>query len=128
MAFSGYSGAPLTKKLGIKPESRCRLWNAPQTFELSDGISADDGVFDVAIAFCLTEADLLRALAELEPILETNGGLWLAWPKKASGVPTECSDSLVRNSGLACGLVDNKVCAIDETWSALRFVRRLRDR
>lgn len=105
-----------------------RLWNPPHCFVLDGVKSIRDGTFDVGIAFCLTEEDVQVALSSLVPELELAGGLWLCWPKRASGVKTECSDMLVREIGLASGLVDNKVCAIDETWSALRFVRRLRDR
>jgi hypothetical protein len=130
---SGYSGTPLPKKLGIKAGTRVRLLNAPPGFELVLGdlpmqASFVDDQFDVAIAFC-TEVDHIESsLIALRPDLDVCGGIWLAWPKKASGVITDCNDGLVRASGLSTGMVDNKVCAIDETWSALRFVIRVKDR
>lgn len=130
---AGYSGTPLPKKLGIKPGSRIRLHNAPTGFkavlgELPAGARFVDDHFDVAIAFC-TEVDHIESsLLALRSGLDVCGGIWLAWPKKASGVVTDCNDGVVRASGLSTGMVDNKVCAIDETWSALRFVIRVRDR
>jgi hypothetical protein len=123
---SGYSGTPLPKKLGLKEGSRLRLLNPPQGFTLDR--DANPGPFDVAVAFCLSAKAVETAFATLMPDLDPKGGIWIAWPKKASGVKTDCSDGVVREIGLATGLVDNKVCAIDETWSGLRFVVRGKDR
>lgn len=123
---AGYSGTPLPKKLGLKEGSRLRLLSAPEGFLYEQ--TPIDGPFDVAVAFCITLVDLELAFASLKPDLDPKGGLWIAWPKRASKVPTQLSDGIVREFGLATGLVDNKVCAIDETWSGLRFVVRVKDR
>lgn len=135
---AGYSGTPLAKKLGIKPSARVLLREAPDNFESQlDGLPDDVTIaralrgatpFDVIVAFH-TRANAIPAdLERLKPRLAQTGGLWLAWPKKSSGVETDVTDSVVRAAGLDAGLVDNKVCAIDQTWSGLRFVYRVRDR
>lgn len=133
----GYSGTPLARKLGIRPEARVALFRAPRGIEgtlegLPGGVrplrDPRAGTFDVGVLFCAERAVLERRIAGLTKRLAEDGGLWIAWPKKASGVETDVTDALVRATGLAAGLVDNKVCAIDDTWSGLRFVRRLRDR
>jgi len=123
---AGYSGTPLAKKLGLKPGSRLRLVNQPQGFLEPPGewIQAEER-FNVAVVFCRSMDDVARAFDALEPLLDPPGGIWIAWPKKASGIESNCSDMAVRDLGLSTGLVDNKVCAIDATWSALRFARRL---
>lgn len=134
---AGYSGTPLVRKLGIKPDARLGLIGAPDRFdetlgELPPGVLVrrrlGGAPFDVIVAFFSRSSDLERRLAALVGALDTAGGLWLAWPKRASGVPTDLTDIAVRNLGLATGLVDNKVCAIDQVWSGLRLVHRLRDR
>ncbi len=130
------SGTPLVRKLGIKPGCRLGLIGAPAGFEatlgeLPDGVAVRRrarGPLEVIVAFSARGAELERRLPALRRALAHDGGLWLAWPKRASGIATDLSDGLVRELGLAAGLVDNKVCAIDETWSGLRFVYRLRDR
>ena len=136
-ATAGYSGTPLVRKLGIKPDARLALIGAPDGFdatlgELPPGVRvrrrAAGGAFDVIIAFHVRRADLERRLSALAGALDPAGGLWIAWPKRASGVPTDMTEHVVRGLGLAAGLVDNKVCAIDEVWSGLRLVCRLRDR
>jgi hypothetical protein len=86
------------------------------------------GVLDFAILFARTRRELKEIFPRLRDRLETNGMLWVAWPKKAAKVETDLSESVVREFGLAVGLVDVKICAVDETWSGLKFVRRLRDR
>jgi hypothetical protein len=86
------------------------------------------GKLDFAMLFVRKAADLRKQFPRLRDRLETNGALWVSWPKKASGVETDLSDNIVRVIGLEAGLVDVKVCAVDETWSGLKFVRRLRDR
>ena len=78
--------------------------------------------------FVVRTRDLADRFPALKERLATAGGLWVAWPKRASGVATDLTETVVREIGLAGGLVDNKVCAIDDTWSGLRFVRRLKDR
>ena len=135
-ATAGYSGTPLVKKLGIKPGATLALIGAPDGFddtlgELPDGVTVRrrlQGRFDVIVAFYVESSVLERRLPALRRALAPAGGLWLAWPKRASGVATDLSDNVVRELGLAAGLVDNKVCAIDEVWSGLRLVYRLRDR
>jgi hypothetical protein len=127
---------PLTKKLGIKEGSQIALVGAPTGFAevlgpLPPGAelrSVADGPVDVVLAFATTRRDLELALPALTRSLAETGGLWVAWPKKAAGVPTDLSNQVVQEAGLAIGLVDNKVCAIDAVWSALRFVVRVEDR
>ena len=136
MSTAGYSGTPLVKKLGIKPGSTLGLIGAPDDFdvtlgELPDGVTVRRrlrGQLDVIVAFSLDRTTLERRLPALRAALQPAGGLWLAWPKRASGVATDLNDTVVRELGLAAGLVDNKVCAIDEVWSGLRLVYRLSDR
>jgi hypothetical protein len=137
---AGYSGTPLPRKLGVKPGARIALVGAPGGFastlgELPDGAVARPlgrgaGRADVIICFARSSAELARALPSLPRRLEPAGGLWIAWPKKSSPKPiaTDLTEAEVRARGLATGLVDNKVCAIDDTWSGLRFVVRLADR
>ena len=143
--MAGYSGTPLAKKLGIKPGSKLLLVNAPEELAawlapLPEGVeitsisskgkagkgSASDQ--DVIVFFTMEAKDLKRRFGNLTKALQTAGGLWVAWPKKASKVPTDLSESVVREFGLSAGMVDNKVCAVSEVWSGLRFVRRLKDR
>ena len=134
--MAGYSGTPLPKKLGIKEGSSVLLRLAPAGFEraltpLPPGAklsSRGRGPFDVIVFFAANRTILLRELAGAIAKFTPDGGLWIAWPKKSSGVATDLEENFVRTSGLAAGLVDNKICAIDETWSGLRFVYRLRDR
>ncbi len=124
------------RKLGIKPDSRVGLMGAPDGFdetlgELPDGVTvrrSARGPLDVIVAFTVSRAELERRLPVLRRSLDQAGGLWIAWPKRASGVATDVGEGVVRELGLAAGLVDNKVCAIDEVWSGLRLVYRLRDR
>jgi hypothetical protein len=126
----------LTRKLGISPGCRLILIDVPAEVEqalapLPDGVRVHRrlGVRGDVILFCCAQGSRLeRRLPSLVRALEADGGLWLAWPKRSSGVPSDLSDDVVRDLGLRTGLVDNKVCAIDATWSALRFVVRLRDR
>ena len=135
-APAGYSGTPLVRKLGIKPGARLGLIGAPDGFdetlgELPIGVAVRRrlrGPLDVIVAFYSSRAQLERRLVALKGALDYAGGLWIAWPKRASGVATDLNDNVVRELGLATGLVDNKVCAIDEMWSGLRLVYRLRDR
>ena len=135
---SGYSGAPLPKKLGIKPGHRLVLLHAPTGFENSLVGLPDDvklsrsmrgkALFDVIVLFCKNDATLQKDFLKAKGRLTEPGGLWIAWPKKASGIVTDIDDGKVRAFGLQSGLVDNKVCAIDQTWSGLRFVVRRVDR
>jgi hypothetical protein len=130
----GYSGSPLVDKLGIKPGARLQLVSEPEDFAgllgpLPDGSRvAVRGVLDFAMLFVKSQSDLRKRFARLRDRLESNGMLWVAWPKKTSGVETDLTEGIVREFGLESGLVDVKVCAVDDTWSGLKFVRRLKDR
>jgi hypothetical protein len=133
--MAGYSGTPLPRKLGIKPEHRVWLVNAPDGFELDPlppgalvHRRAGADPYDVILAFFDDEAALRLRFEGLRKRLDKAGGLWIAWPKKSSGVPTDLTENVIRDYGLTTGMVDNKVCAVDETWSGLRFVVRLADR
>ncbi|HWC85002.1 MAG TPA: GNAT family N-acetyltransferase [Solirubrobacteraceae bacterium] len=134
---AGYSGTPLPRKLGIKTGHRIALLKAPPAFatetlgELAPGVTVRRrarGPLDVIVAFVHSRAELERGLAGWRAALDPAGGLWIAWPKQSSGVASDLREGQVREAGLAHGLVDNKVCAIDATWSGLRFVFRLADR
>jgi hypothetical protein len=122
---AGYSGAPLPQKLGLKNGSRLLLVDPPEGFDLGvRPVAADE--YDVILLFVSWQEDLLRQLEPMIGLLADRGGLWIAWPKRASKVPTDITENTLRDIILPLGLVDNKVCAIDATWSGLRFVRRLR--
>jgi hypothetical protein len=126
---AGYSGTPLPRKLGIKDGSRVRLVGEPEGFARALGVPPRRrGDADVIVLFAHSALDLSRTFPAARKALRQDGGLWVAWPKKASGVSTDLTEASVRGFGLAQGLVDNKVCAIDDTWSGLRFVVRLADR
>ncbi len=130
----GYSGTPLIRKLGIKPDSRISFVSAPRNLPALLGplpkttFVTDKGVLDFAILFVKSRSALAKDFAGLRDRLESNGMLWVAWPKKTSGVDTDLTEGVVREFGLQSGLVDVKVCAIDDTWSGLKFVRRVKDR
>lgn len=136
--MAGYSGTPLPNKLGIKPGHRVACLDAPTTFLPSLGELPPDVVLendvaragprDVIVYFVRSQADLRSRFVAIARRLATDGGFWVAWPKRTSGVATDLTEDVIRAIGLDAGLVDNKVCAIDETWSGLRFVVRLRDR
>ncbi len=119
---AGYSGTPLIQKLGIKPTSKVALIGAPAG--VLDVPTASRAPFDVIVCFVTKRADLAKQIATQRPRLAQDGGLWIGWPKASSGVPTEVTENTVRELALPTGLVDNKVCAIDETWSGLRLVIR----
>lgn len=130
----GYSGTPLVEKLGIKPGARLQFVSEPKELarllgELPEGSRiAPPGAIDFAMLFVKAQSELRRGFARLRDRLEPNGMLWVAWPKKTSGVATDLTEGVVRTFGLESGLVDVKVCAVDDTWSGLKFVRRLKDR
>ena len=133
-----YSGTPLTKKLGIKAGHCVGIFNAPphvaELLEaLPDGarVEGDSDIdiqLDVAVVFVTREGELRARFEEISPRLRKNGGLWVSWPKKSSALATRLCKGRVRSVGLEAGLVDNKICAIDENWSGLRFVYRVSDR
>ncbi|HXI99075.1 MAG TPA: DUF3052 domain-containing protein [Gemmatimonadaceae bacterium] len=130
----GYSGTPLVDKLGIKPGARLKFVSEPKGFDALLGELparsrfAASGALDFAMLFAKAHSDLVKGFSRLRDRLEPNGMLWVAWPKKTSGVETDLTEGVVRTFGLESGLVDVKVCAIDDTWSGLKFVRRLKDR
>jgi CheY-like chemotaxis protein len=134
--MAGYSGTPLPKKLGIKPGIAVALVNAPDAFErmlnpLPDGVLIKDdlrGKTDLVVLFASRMADIYEQFPRAERSLNERGRLWIAWPKQASGVKTDVTQPAVREFGLAAGWVDFKICAIDETWSALAFARRSANR
>src|SRR5262245_1012339 len=136
--MAGYSGTPLAKKLGIKKGATVLLLGAPVGFEgtldgMPEGVRITgsgraNGPFDVIVLFTKSEHDLESSFESAAAKLTSAGGLWVSWPKRASGVRTDLDENIVRDIGLAAGLVDNKVCAIDEVWSGLRFVVRVKDR
>jgi hypothetical protein len=137
--MAGYSGTPLPRKLGIKEGAAVALLDAPEGFEAmldplpagvtvdrrsGDAAAFDDQLFDVVVGFTTRRDTLAHWIRDVRPALKPAAGFWIAWPKRASGVPTEVTDEIVRELALPTGLVDNKVCAIDETWSGLRLVIR----
>lgn len=128
------SGTPLPTKLGVKPGHRVLLAAAPARFDLGPlpGVEvhrrAGTAAYDVVLLFVTRRRELLARLDGLRGRLTPAGGLWVAWPKRTSGVPTDLDENVLRDMVLPTGMVDNKVCAVDETWSGLRFVVRLRDR
>lgn len=127
---SGYSGTPLPKKLGVKPGSRVMLVGAPQPLAagmLGEGELVETGPADVIVAFFSERTAFAEALPGLRALMEPAAGLWIAWPKRASKVPTDMTEDVVREVAVYTDppeLVDNKVCAIDATWSGLRLVIR----
>jgi len=132
-AVAGYSGTPLPKKLGIDAGDRLAVVSAPRGYPKALGPLPPDvlvrdsarGRNDVIVFFAARRAELARRFDAFARALVDDGGLWIAWPKKSSGVITDLDEDTIRQIGLAAGLVDNKVCAIDDTWSGLRFVHRV---
>ncbi len=130
--MAGYSGTPLPKKLGINEGARVALLHAPGDFattlgDLPDGVTVTSRLgkaHDVIVAFVVERAHLERALPKLEQAIFPNGAIWIAWPKKAAKVPTDMTEDVVREVCLPRGLVDVKVCAIDNVWSGLKLVWR----
>jgi hypothetical protein len=137
MSAAGYSGTPLPQKLGIKAGHRVLLLGAPEGFEADVLVPLPDGVTiarslrgqaDVLVSFHTERGDLERRLPRLRGAMKPASGLWIAWPKKASKVPTDITEDVVRAVALPTGLVDNKVAAVDAVWSGLRLVIRLENR
>ena len=135
--MAGYSGTPLPKKLGIKEGSTLALVGAPDGFAgsalnpLPDQVelrARARGPLDVIVFFTKSRAELERRFGKLAAALAPAGSLWIAWPKRSSGVATDLTEDVLREVGLPQGLVDTKVCAIDDTWSGLRFVIRKENR
>lgn len=135
MADAGYSGTPLVKKLGIKPGTSLALIGAPDNFEkllkglpkdvtVIRGPSAGSGQADLVIWWPASLRDMESRIGAVTKRIADGGSIWISWAKKASGVKTDLSDNNVRETGLANGIVDYKVCAISEIWSGLKFARR----
>ena len=130
--MAGYSGTPLPRKLGIKESSRVGLLGAPEDFATTLGTLPDAvqlrwqarGTVDLALLFARSRADLNKRFPVATRTVTSGGSLWILWPKKASGVTTDLTQNDVRSFGLASGWVDFKICAVDATWSGLRFARR----
>ncbi len=128
--MAGYSGTPLARKLGFKEGMRAAYLDAPAGFaidDLPDGVEVANrlgGAKDLVVAFVKRRAELERRLDALRRAIAPDGMVWVAWPKRASSVETDMTEDVVRDVALPVGLVDTKVCAIDETWSGLRLVIR----
>ena len=133
--MAGYSGTPLVKKLGIKPGSNVAFVSAPSGYTNTLDLPPDVNInsrsgkpLDFAQLFVKSEKQLRTKFSEYAKRLNPSGMLWVSWPKKRSGVSTDLSENIVRDIGLAAGLVDVKICAVNEVWSGLKFVFRLKDR
>jgi hypothetical protein len=132
MATAGYSGTPLPKKLGIKEGTRLAAVHAPDGFDATLGELPAEverrsrlaGEVDVVVAFYTSRKTLAAEWPKLIQAAAPNGTVWVAWPKKASKMPTDITEDVLRELLLPSGWVDNKVCAIDDTWSGLRFALR----
>lgn len=135
--MAGYSGTPLVKKLGFKEGFRAGFVNSPKGFRkelgdlpervtvLTERLSKP---LDLIILFADSERGLKREFPKSMSKLARNGMLWVAWPKKSSGLSTDLSFDNVQHVGLRAGLVDVKICAVNDIWSGLKFVYRLKDR
>lgn len=131
-ATAGYSGTPLPKKLGIKPDGRFAVRNAPDGFDATLGDLPPGAVWatdvapglDVVLAFYTERDRLVADWSELTDAVAPNGTVWVCWPKKASKVPTDITEDALRELLLPSGWVDNKVCAVDAVWSGLRLALR----
>ncbi len=138
MTTAGYSGTPLIKKLGIKPGQRVCILNSPEDYPktlgpLPIGVQlvsklTKDHSLDLIHYFTLKSQQLHLKFPDLKAALAYNGILWISWPKKSAKVQSDLDENIIRDYGLAIGLVDVKVAAVDETWSALKFVYRLENR
>ena len=134
--MAGYSGKPLVAKLGIKPDTRIAILRAPKGYDrvlgkLPPRVTRRPsivGPLDFVQFFTNEKRELERRFAALARSLAPAGMLWISWPKQASGVATDLTEDMIRAIGLAHGLVDVKVAAVDDVWSGLKFVRRLEDR
>ncbi len=133
--MAGYSGTPLVKKLGVKENFNVAFVNAPAGYERSLELpravtvnSRSKIPLDFVQLFVRTKRELEQKFPQYSARLKPSAMLWISWPKKSSGVATDLTDNVVRATGLGCGMVDVKVCAVDEVWSGLKFVFRLKDR
>jgi hypothetical protein len=140
VAVAGYSGTPLVKKLGIKPSDRVALVNEPLAFPRElvglppnvELVGADDsprpGTLNVVILFLKSQAELKKLLPAMKTKIQQHGMIWTAWPKKASKLKSDLDENIIRDKGLSIGLVDIKVCAVNDIWSGLKFVIPVKDR
>jgi bifunctional DNA-binding transcriptional regulator/antitoxin component of YhaV-PrlF toxin-antitoxin module len=134
--MAGYSGTPLPKKLGIKAGSRVLLVNAPDGAKswlepLPEGAKlcgSREKNLDVVLFFARQGTEVIKRFGALAKRLQPAGGLWVSWPRKAAGISSDLNENWIRAIGISHGLVDNKVCAVSEEWSGLRFVYRVKDR
>ena len=133
--MAGYSGTPLVKKLGIKEGFKVAFVNAPKNFASDLDLPSDVRVntstrqpLDFALLFVKSQTQLEQKFVQLAAKLKPDGMLWVSWPKKSSGVSSDLDENIVREIGLEKGMVDIKVCAVDEIWSGLKFVIRVKDR
>jgi alkylation response protein AidB-like acyl-CoA dehydrogenase len=132
----GYSGTPLAQKLGIKPGFKVALPDVPpevkaelkSVLDKCEDSERAPGALDLVLLPAQRHADLKKKFPQWSKRLTPAGMLWVSWPKKSSGVATDLDENNVRAVGLAAGLVDVKVCAVNEVWSGLKFVRRVKDR
>jgi len=137
-ALSGYSGTPLVKKLGIKAGQSVAVVDPPNNFLAQElqpvpenirwTAAVASGQRDFIMLFVISSKALKKELPKLKKKLTRDGTLWVSWPKKSSGVVTDLSFDVVQQLGLKIGLVDVKICAVNEIWSGLKFVYRLKDR
>ena len=133
--MAGYSSKSLSEKLGVKPAYRICLLNAPQGYQKRIQIGPDGAIttqlssqYDLVQLFTTKKDELEKRFPQLVVAIKSNGMLWISWPKKASGVETDLTENIIRDIGLRYGVVDVKVAAIDDIWSGLKFVYRLKDR
>jgi hypothetical protein len=134
--MAGYSGKPLFEKLGLKPGYKAFVWNAPDGYQAElkplkssiDLKSSLKGPLDFIHFFTISRAELEKHLPTLKQELDYGGCVWISWPKRSSGVTNDLTENVIREAALTLGLVDVKVCAVDETWSGLKLVYRLKDR
>ncbi len=133
--MAGYSGTPLEKKLGFKPGYTVRFINEPKTFrallELPDTVTISNTKktdLDLVVFFTSSQSELAKRFPALPAMIKKTGMIWISWPKKTSKLAGDLNENIVRELGLSAGVVDVKVCAIDEDWSGLKFVYRLTDR
>jgi hypothetical protein len=140
VAVAGYSGTPLVKKLGIRPSDKVALVNEPLAFPRElvglppnvELVGADDnprpGTLNVVILFLKSQAELKKLLPAMKTKIQQHGMIWTAWPKKASKLKSDLDENIIRDKGLSIGLVDIKVCAVNDIWSGLKFVIPVKDR
>ena len=134
--MASYSQTPLIRKLGIREGFCCYLFQTPAAYfqwisPLPNGVEVEErliGEFDFIHLFVTYRSSFEKEFSRCQKHLKQTGMLWVSWPKKASRVPTDLDENLIRDFGLDSGLVDVKVCAVDDTWSGLKFVVRVKDR